>query len=107
MLKIYLQSKKDTKIDASFYYDQKLIIGTDVLHNNVLHTVVHCRDVSELYTTEQIKEKFLKILNKTYHGCSESEMDYILYALDKETLECSEELNKEESQIRNVYDPEQ
>lgn len=104
MYKIYLQSKKDSLINDSFYYDQKLVLGTCVLHSNVSHEVIHCREVSELYTTEQIKEQFIKVLNKTYHQCTESEMDYILYSLDKEMLISSEEVNKEESQIKGFYD---
>ena len=82
MYKIYLQAKKDNSINDSFYYDQKLIFGTDVLHSNVMHTVVHSREVSDIYTTEQIKEQFINVLNKTYHHCTEAEMDYIIYSLD-------------------------
>lgn len=104
MKKIYLQSQKDSQINDSFYYDQKLQEGTEVLHNNVMHTVIHSRDVSDIYTTEQIKEQFVNVLNKTYHGCTESEMEYIIYSLDKETLHIAEELNREEQSNRRNHE---
>ncbi len=104
MYKVYLQAKRDAQINDSFYYDQKLQLGISVLHNNVLHEVVHCREISDCYTTEQIKEQFVSLLNKTYHNCTESEMEYIIESLDKETFHIAEELNKSESENRSCYD---
>ncbi len=102
MYKVYLLSKEGN-ISANFYYDQKLMLGTTVLHNNIMSEVIHCREISEIYTSEQIKEQFINVLNKTYQNCTENEMEYIIESLDKETFHVAQELNKLESENRHSH----
>lgn len=97
MYKHYLQSTNDPLLTDSFYYDQKLPLGTPVMHSNIMHEVIHSRQVSDIYTTEQIKEQFIHILNKTYLHCTDNEMDYIIEKLDQETFYVGEQLNNLES----------
>ena len=95
MYKIYLTAKRDSQIESSFYYDEKLQPGLDVLHNNTMYETIHSREVSEIYSSEEIKEEFIKVLCKAYHGCTDSEMDYILYSLDKKTVDNLNEMSHE------------
>ena len=104
MYKTYLQAEKDPYINNSFYYDTNLAIDTIVFHNNLVCKVIHTRNVSEIYSSEEIKKEFIDVLNKTYHNCTDSEMDYIIYSLDKKIIQSSEELNKEESSNRFSYE---
>jgi len=95
MYKIYLTAKRDSQIESSFYYDEKLQPGLDVLHNNTMYETIHSREVSEIYSSEEIKEECIRVLNKTYHTCSENEIEYIIYSLDKKTVDNLNDMSNE------------
>ena len=95
MYKTYVQSEKDPNINDSFYYDSELPIDTAVLHNNMMHKVIHIRKMSDIYSSKEIKDEFIRVLNKTYHGCTDAEMDYIIYSLDKKTVDNLNDMNHE------------